>query len=520
MNQAYSFKSGAGRWWLLIVMVLLLAGFSVWRRACVSVTIDSWAVMGDLQEDTYACGTIANPLFIIELGADLAERFSDDVSFEIRDELLKAVGIDIFSIEDWRGAGFDPEAPLLASIPVIDESSGMLALVVSVGLLELEQAQSSLHDLGESSDLEKRTITRAGYEIHTYDEELFFLVHEKRLYIGVGDDEYTTVRALGKIIDGTSERLADNADFRTVRRVLPKSNVAAYLPLSPLINLLRKEFHLYPHELVWLDWLGSNFQAMGLVADRGYGRIILTFAKDSKFRYRLQPAGSSRVFAGRFGEPLFALNVSLAQPVPLIFGLIEQIGGAEALAEFETELQDELYTDRRRLEAIFKELTGSLLFYGFKGFFEPQFIVFCKVSEETQAMVAEWILKLNPDLLPHRYGNSLLWRDRADDFIAGFVDGYLVFGNSKRHILNVAEGLYADWQPRSGDSLLSFELRVARILDETGEMMPPQVVDAITLLFGEERSRQYIYAELTRTCHGIVLNAETPVLRMLFGMDL
>ncbi len=514
-------QSGGVRWRLLVVALLLLAAFLVWRRATVSATDDGWAALGELPEEVWGGAAVANPRFILEFGRSLAELWSDQIEFGLRDDLLEMIGMDVLSVEDWRRAGFDPDAPIWFAAPVLDASGDSLAMVVSVGVVEPELALASMRSLVEGEEFDWLTIREAGHEIYTDEEEVAFLFHGQRMYLSGGDDRETALKALRKFVDETAARLAGNADFRMVRGGLPRSNFAAYLPLSRLVRVLRHEdFHLSAEELVWLDWFDSNFRAAGLVADRGYGRLLLAFAEGSELRDRLWPADSPQVFTGRFGEPLLAVNVSLDRPVPLLFDLVEQLGGAEALAEFEDELKEELRTDRDQLGTVFEQLTGGLLFYGFKGFFEPEFVVFLKIPEGGQATVDEWIRRIGSDLEPRRYGNNLLYREGCGDSLVGFVDGYLVFGNATRHMANVAEGRYANWQPRGGDALLSLELRVARILAETGEMLPPQTVDAITLLFGRERDRQYIHAELTRTDQGLVLNAETPVLRVLFGEKL
>lgn len=495
---------------LALAVALLLVWAIFWRSSG-----QNWNLLGELSEDTWGCGVIADPGFMFES----SERMLDDLPVEIaegfrefRRELLDEIGLDVFSADALQDAGLNPNAPIIVNVPKIGAAAEPEAVVFSLGLANRRRALDTMAGIARRQGMDWRRVEREEFEIHSLDDEAFAAFLDDRVHFALGDSQRACLAALRRTIEPSGRRLKDNPDFARLTKSMGRGNLAVYIPLRPIFSSILDGLGRYDEEEeMVVRWLSDNFSALGLTAARKHYDIMALLATDSTLGERLRPAGDSRDFMRRLDQPVMAASFSVDGPAELLFHIAGEMGGRAATGRLENMLMDEFELRRSDLETMFPSLAGGMAVCGFDRYGDPEFMLFVELGERGEAEVDRFIRRENHRAKVERHGDNILYRDSYDDdFAAGIIDGHLVVGNAVSQIARLARGDEGgDWRPRTGAGLLmSMEYDPGKLLAEMGKHMPAEEFAVVEALFGESRSEKPVCSELTSSRDGLIIRTE------------
>lgn len=479
---------------------------------------DGWGRLADLPAETWGCGVMSDPSPVVKMAEGVVGSLPHEIKEEIQEGITRELGLDVFSREALERAGFDTTAPVVLNVPRQGLSDEPQAMVLSIGVNDEKRVLDSIEDMARRNDLEWGRDEVSGQEMYSIDGEMILLVREGRLYMGVGESSMAVTDALRDMLDGARKKLDDSEEFDRVRRSMSNANLAGYIPLYPIFRTIRDEMY-YDDEKVVVDWLMDNFEALAIAADEGRSETMVSFTSRSTLDEQLKTAEACRDFLSRLDEPMAAMTVSLDKPVQLVLDIAEELGGRAAVSEMEREFEDEFEMTRADVEKIFEQLVGGIALYGIGRYGEPELLVFFMVSKTGEQTIKDFIHKVDPKIDSQTCKNGVLYRDRHDDdFLMGLIDGYFVVGNAMKELQDLADGRGDGWEPRcGGDALVSVEYRLDKFMDGFRNVLPSEAVGIMRSFLGNNRSQQWMYAELSVDEDGLLLKAESPIMGTLMS---
>jgi len=425
---------------------------------------------------------------------------------EARGEARKVLGFDFTDPAGWSKAGFDLSVPLMLAFQEFDKRGEPQSAVFTVGVSDGKAALEMIEGIASQ---EKATIKKDDGDppITMIDGEAAVAVRKNRLYIAVGERRTDLAGVLRRYMRGEEKSpLSKNTDFRAAARgVAGKGLLGGYINLRSIIASISQRPYGPPPPPITKD-----FAALAFRCDEKETLVYLLLAGESGLLEFLEPGAECRDFLASMDEPLAAYTFSMARPVEFVLHFMQESGAGDQVAAVKGQISMMTGLSFEKLASLARNGAGGVALYPCEQRFSPISVAsFIRLSDRPAALAA-----LEQAMGPlasmgvfqvEKHGENVLYNQTGPyaSSSIGIVGEYFVSGSAVAQIRNLASGKAAGWKPDCGGrGLLEAEMRLGKIVDVFGEMIPSEAHEVFSAMGFDANSR--LTATATRQGDGLL----------------